>query len=463
MIKLLNNRNTKAGIWYIGGNLFDKAFIFLTIPIFTRLLDPYDYGIVNTFLSWVAITALVIGLSLSSSIRNAYVDHKKDMDNYMASIMYLSILSFVLISSLSLLIIKVFFNKINIVLVLLCLFQGYMSFIVTSISQQYMMEFEYKKNTFLMIIPHILIALFSIIGISTLTYNKYFGRIIPNVAVISFIGISYLIFIFKKARIISTRYWKYALLLSLPLIVHGLSMNILSHSDRIMITAFRSAAETGVYSLIYNISMVAVVFSASLDSVWIPWFTQKMQNNNKLAINKAINYYIELMLIIITGLLFISPEIIKIFAPKEYWSGISIIPPIILSSFIMYLYTIEVHIEYYYKATKQIAINTCIAAVVNVILNFIFIPKYGALAAAFTTLAAYTVSFTMHYINARKLDRELISIKKYLFPIAFAILASLIVYIFLYNIIIRWSIAIIIFITYSIYCYKTKRICNLSF
>lgn len=56
------------------GNLFNKALAFFTIPIFTRLLTTSEYGIAQTYLSWVSILTLIVGLSLGNSIRTAYVD-----------------------------------------------------------------------------------------------------------------------------------------------------------------------------------------------------------------------------------------------------------------------------------------------------------------------------------------------------------------------------------------------------
>lgn len=88
----INNHNTKAGFFYLFGNLFNKAIAFITIPIFTRLMSTSDYGIVNTYMSWVTILSVIVGLSLGNSIRNAHVDYKNDMDGYLSSIFFLSLI-----------------------------------------------------------------------------------------------------------------------------------------------------------------------------------------------------------------------------------------------------------------------------------------------------------------------------------------------------------------------------------
>ena len=60
----------------------------------------------------------------------------------------------------------------------------------------------------------------------------------------------------------------------------------------------------------------------------------------------------------------------------------------------------------YYKKTPTIMISAVTAAVVNVVLNFIFIARYGYMAAAYTTLVAYIVLAVMQMLGARKVCKE---------------------------------------------------------
>ncbi|MEK3901319.1 lipopolysaccharide biosynthesis protein [Paenibacillus sp. FSL R7-0179] len=458
IISIFKNENTKAGGFYLIGNLFDKAILFLTIPIFTRLMSTSDYGIVNTYMSWVSILSLVVGLSLGHSIRTAFIDFKENFEAYISSILFLSFLNFLVSSVLILIIMYSFFKEVNLILVIFCLVQSYMTFIINCISIKYMMTMEYIKKTILLALPNVLITVLSIALLVNIENNQALGRIIPYIMVTSVVGIYLLVSSFVKGKkIISKIYWKYSISLSIPLIFHGLSMNILSVADRIMITAFRSAAETGIFSLVYSLSMIALVVTSSMESVWIPWFTKKLQQGEKNIINKRVNLYIELVVVVIIGLLLISPEILVFMAPEEYWGGRNLIPPVVLASFIIFLYSISVDLEYYYKSTKVIATNTVIAAMINIGLNFIFIPHYGAIAAAFTTVIAYAVSFGIHYRAARKLDNELFPIKIYLKPVITVLFATVLTYSLMDYASARWGIAIVGFGLYTFISLKNDR------
>lgn len=91
----------------------------------------------------------------------------------------------------------------------------------------------------------------------------------------------------------------------------------------------------------------------------------------------------------------VGPEIVKLLASSKYWEGIGIIPPVVLANYIIFAYTLYVNIEHFYKKTPYITLNTVIAAGLNLILNYIFIPRYGYMAAAYTTLVACYLFFVL--------------------------------------------------------------------
>lgn len=437
-----SNKYLQAGSFYLIGNLINKGIGFLTIPLFTRILTTYDYGVINTYASWVAIVSMILGMALHMGIRSAFNDYKNTIDSFMSSITFLSIISAFSISLIILSAIIFAPININVTLVVICLIQGFFTAIIQNYSMYLMMNIKYKWRTLLLISPNLLINIFAIFAILFVFENeKYMGQIIPSVVITSLIGLVLIIIIFKKSNtLINTEHWKYALYISLPIILHGLSLTILSQSDRIMITSLIGASETGVYSLVYNFSMIATVVIVSLEGVWVPWFTSKLNERKINDINSKVHIYIEIVLYVTLAVMLVSPEILRLMAPAEYWSGELIIPPIVLSGFIMFIYTLYVNIEHYHKKTKIIAANTVMAALINIILNFILIPIYGIYGAAFTTLIAYIISLSMHYKYARKIEKNLFSIKIFILPIIIVILITGVYYIFLESLIVRWSV-----------------------
>lgn len=219
---------------------------------------------------------------------------------------------------------------------------------------------------------------------------------------------------------------------------------ILQQSDRIMITGLIGPSETGIYSLIYNLSMIVSVFIVLIEGVWLPWYTNKMKIRDIDVINKNVKLYISGISYLVIMITLVSPEILRILAPEEYWQGEIIIPPLVISSYIVFIYTLYVNVEHFHKKTMYIALNTIVAAMSNIILNLIFIPLYGFHAAAFTTLISYLLSLYFHYKFAKKLEKDLYPFKIFYLNFLLILFIGAIFYIYLDFLFLRWFIASII-------------------
>jgi O-antigen/teichoic acid export membrane protein len=262
--------------------------------------------------------------------------------------------------------------------------------------------------------------------------------------------------IFKKSKnITQKKYWDFAVRVSFPIILHGLSLNILSQSDRIMLTSLIGASETGVYSLIYNFGMISYVVVVSLDGVWVPWFYKNLAKKDFRIINKNAKVYIDIMAVVTSIIILMSIEIMRFIAPPQYWYGEIIIPPIVISSFIIFVYTLYVNVEHYYKETRLIAFNTIVAAISNIMMNLFFIPSFGILGAATSTLISYILSLIMHYKNSRKIESNLFPIGVIFKPMVLILVTVLVYYSFREYTVIRWTIALVIIV---MLCRKYKDI-----
>lgn len=443
----------KAGFLYLFGNLFNKGIAFLTVPIFTRILSTYDYGIVNTYNSWVSILNMVLGCALTMGVRASFIDYEKETEGFIASIVMFTF-SVTIGASLLVGLIAFFLpiNRIYIVLIILCCLHGGFWAIIDDYLQYLMMKYRYKERTLLMILPN-LIALSASIAVIMLflTSEKYLGRIVTTSIVYILFGL-FVICINSRTKVSSEKkeeYVKYGLSVSAPLILHGVALSLLSQSDRTMITWLADASQTGIYSLIYNFSMIATVITTSLDGLWIPYFIDCLKNHETNSINDKVTWYIALMTCSMVCLILVGPEIVKILAPSAYWEGISIIPPIVLANYLIFCYSLYVNTEHFYKETKSIAVYTLIAALFNVAMNYIFIPKRGYFAAAYITLASYMIALVLHACKAIKLEPDVLPIKKFTSSFIFVCVGTVIFYVFQEKWLARWSFAFA-FLVYNI-------------
>ena len=86
-------------------------------------------------------------------------------------------------------------------------------------------------------------------------------------------------------------------------------------------------------------------------------------------IDKRASIYLMFAAVLINLIMLISPEVLKFMMPEPYWSGVAMIPPLVLSSYFIYLYSYYVGLELHEKKTKVISITTVIATICNIGLN----------------------------------------------------------------------------------------------
>lgn len=450
-----NKHNAKASALYFFANIFNKGISFLTVPIFTRLLSTYDYGVVTTYSSWASILAAFLGFSLNTAIRYSYQDddivneNKKISTNRVLSTIFTFTLLIGLLVTMTAFIVVTFAPiNVNVAIVVLCFLHGLFGAIINDYTTFQMMEYKYIGRSLVMILPNLLAAILSVMMILLMRNgsmdNLYMGRIIPLSTMTVLVSLALCVSVYSKYKpCIDRGYLKWALKVSAPLIVHAVALNILSQADRTMITALRDASETGIYSLVYNFSMIATVITTALEGTWTPWFTTKMNEKDYKNVNRVGVDYVNLMTYAMVCLILISAEVLKIFANSAYWEGISIIPPIVCANYIIFVYTIYVNVEYYYEKSGFITINTIISAVTNIVLNFIFIPEFGYIAAAYTTVASYVLSLVLHSMYARKLNKDVFKPTIFMRPLIHILVVSVLYYIFIDVPIMRWTIMIV--------------------
>lgn len=429
----------KVGTYYMVGNLFNKGIAFLTVPIFTRILSTTDYGIITTYYSWIAILSMIVGFALHMGIRMAFVDYKDKIDDFMSTTLTFTLESGLVLIISVVLCIKLIRVNIPLTLVVLCLLQSISAAIAEDYSMYLMMKFRYIGRTAIMVLPNIISVIISICAILYVVNEKlYMGRIVPTAIVYIVVGVILAVLTYRKSHVLhNAKYIKYGLAISTPLVLHGVALNILSQSDRTMITWLADASQTGIYSLIYNFSMLATVITTSLEGVWAPWFMKKYELKDFSIINKRSVEYVHLVTYAMVCLILIGPEVIKLLASSDYWQGIAIIPPVVIANYIIFLYSFYVNVEHYNKKTIYISLNTAIVAILNIILNYIFIPIYGYPAAAYTTLVSYLIALILHARYAKKLEKNLYAIKTFIPSLVHILLATLLFYMFENNPIIR--------------------------
>lgn len=444
----------KAGIGYTIGNYLINGLNFLTIPLFARMLSTSDYGIYNTFVAYQSVLFIFLGLAIHSSYRNARFKYKykcesKTKYNYetyvsstMVLILSITIVLFILVNIFKSLAISIL--GMDILSINLLIIYSLGSAVICCYNTNASLNYQYQSFIKVSLFNAVTNIFVSLILIKFVFVTRgYFGRMIGTSLSIFVITIYVLILFFRKARPAHIKeYLSWGLKYSLPIVPHGISQVILSQFDRIMINRMISSATSGIYSFAYNIFTIIQVTYVSLDTVWSQWFYEQMHKKNFDNIKRISTIYIITMFVFSCGMMLICPEVILILGSVKYKASISCAIPIIAGGYFSFLYLIPAVVEYYYEKTKYIAICTSSAAFINIVLNYIFILKYGYVAAAYTTMFTYFLYFLFHYYLAMKIQGFCLFSTKVI-SITVVLIVGMVFFSLFYidNVVVRWGFA----------------------
>jgi O-antigen/teichoic acid export membrane protein len=423
----------KAGLWYTIANILLKGCVFLSLPIFTRLMATGDFGIYNSYIAYEQLLQAVLGLGLYGTVKNAKLDFEEDFEKYLSSVLSLSlmVLAAVLVSANLLYGLygeAIGFSRFVVNCLILQSFGAYLVFFYGS---KLNIEFRYKSYIVISCFNTLVNIAASIILIVWVFPNeRYLGRILGSAMPMIIIAIVLSASILKKGRTVyEAEYWKYALSIGLPLIPHVVSQSLLSQFDRIMIRNMVNDASSGIYSYIYTICTITYIICTSLDNAWTPWVYIKLKAGDGDNIKAAGRWYTLLFAVLTLGFICVMPELVKLIADESYWPGEDILIPLALANYCVFLYMLPVGLEYYHKKTRYISLGTISAALLNLVLNYFAILNFGYKAAAYTTMVSYLALFCFHLLIARRLGfgrlydlRWIIAVTAVLFAAAFAIL-----------------------------------------
>lgn len=399
-----SDQATKAALWYTISNILLRGVSLFTAPIFTRLLSIADYGIVNNFSSWAAIVMCFTGLGLGTAVIRGKVEFDKDYKKYLSSIQFLGMVWCSICIAVLLAGINFWSSFMMLDNVCIIVMTAYILLSPSLTFGQIDIRFEYKyKENVAISIASTVISVFSAIGLILLWSDKrYLGRIIGLTLPTLLFGIYFVIRIFRQGRCSYNRdYWKYALKLSIPMIPHGFAMIILGQIDRVMIMKYTGESAAGIYSFGYSYAvLLSVVTNAINDSIQPQMYGMLRENREK----DMAGYTYRLMLLgvlLTTGIIGIGPEALRVLGTEDYFDARWVIFPVAVGTLMQYFYQFFGLVEIYSKKTIYMAIGSCGAAFLNYVLNQIFIPQYGFLAAAYTTLVAYGLLTVFHFLTAR--------------------------------------------------------------
>ena len=441
--KLLNKYNSmstavKASFWFTICSVLSKGMAFLTIPVFTRIMTTEEYGYVTLYNSWLLVMTTICTLQVTyGGFYNGMIKFKDDKDGYTSATLFLSCfmsVGWLFVYLLARNYVNQIFGLPTYIMILMFIEIITKSAFDTWVTRQ-KYEYNYKIQTIATLFCTIITPILGVVLVLTMG-NKVLGRVLSFIIPYACIAVILYYTITKKGKkIVDFKYWKFTLGFCIPLLPHYLSQTILSQSDRIMINNMVGTSDAAFYGFSYSIGALLGIFSQAINTSFIPWLYQRLEAKEYKKIGTAATPLVFIMAVLVTFVTLLAPEAVWILGGQKYAQAVYVIPPIVSGCFFIFIYSLFSNVEAFFEKNKFIMTASIIAALLNLILNYLFIPMYGYEAAGYTTLFCYLVMSITHYVGMKKvcklkeIEQKLYDMKTIVLisigVIAFSIVSSL--------------------------------------
>lgn len=458
----------KASFWFTVCGVLQSGLGIITLPFFTRFLTTSQYGLSSTYFAWYDLATIFCTWRLSyGAYDKGMIKFEEKRDSFTSemlglavSISSLCIIAYIFLSS---------FIRINIGLdtglcLLMLVSQLFApAYLFWSARNKY--EYNYKKFTLVTLLASIGVTIINIFVVRFVDYDKGLLKILGYQLPWNLVYLIIFIYIFSKGKsFYNSETWRFATKYNLPLLPYFLSTIVLDKADRLMIDYYCGKTDVALYSVSYNIGRLMVILTVAIDATITPWMFNNIKRE-KYSESKKISLQI-LLIFSAMAILFMlfAPELLFIFASSEYKEAVYIIPSIVSSYFFVMIYHVVSKVEFYFEKTQGIALVTVISAVIDILLNLCFIPKFGYIAAGYTTLASYIVMAALHMIysyviaKSKGLENKVYPWGKIIILALFMVIVTAFVNLFYGSFIIRY---VVIALILAVVVYFKKTIYNL--
>jgi len=406
----LNTKLIKNTSLYTIGNIIPKILAMVLLPVFTRYLTPGEYGILNYTNSIISFLYVLSLLSLNTFILRYYfkMENKIERKRLIGNIsLFLLIYNFILLF-LELILAPIVIDYFSIKVAfkpyfLLALLNNFLNlFAVVPL-----IIFRLKEKALKFLILNLSKTLFSygfsLFFIVVLDYGVL-GRYYANILASIIFLLVYIYIIYKNAIFnINMKQIKTALKFSFPLVPGAFSYMIINLLDRIMLERFVPLDQMGIYSIGYTLGFAINVFVQGAYHAFEPLFFKNYGNDNFGYIyTKIKSHYFSLAILLGFGVSIFSREIILIFTTPDYLKAYKIVPLIVIAAIFKAKYLVEATVTIASSNNKIITFATFGGALINIIVNLLFMPKIGIYAAALSTIASFVfITIVINILNYR--------------------------------------------------------------
>ena len=417
------------------GKFATQFMSLLLVPLYTYFLLTDDYGFVDLMQTYILLFVPIMTLKLDSVAFRFLIDERKNEYGKKEIITNIVFLLFIMLFVFSTFLSFLFFF-INIKYKLL-IFISIIILMISNVFLQFLRGLgknkEYTISAILSACISLIVNFVFIVLLKSNASSILIALIISNIASIIYIIIKIEFKKYIQIKCIKFITIKEILKYSIPMIPNELSWWIVNVSDRTMITYYLGASFNGIYTISCKFSNIINTIFGIFNISWQE--TASMHINDKdctefftLMINRLFNLFSSISILILSFL----PFVYGIIVGSNYYDSYNYVPVLLLGNILNILVSLIGGIYVAKKKVRQVAYSTVFASLINIVINFLCINKYGLYAASFSTLIAYLVLVLYRYIDVQKYVKIKLGYKQFGVSLVFFVIVTISYYNFNY-------------------------------
>jgi len=388
---------------YTAGNILNRATALISMPVLTRYLVPAEYGILSVVSALIAALAFIYHLGLRASATRFYYD----LDSEAERKSYFSTLFFFLIGTAALLttLLVIFGDAIlapllkgevpfhpymSVALVTLVFGAfGSLPSVLMRVKEQapLFVTVEFARAMGILVLS----ILFVVVG--------GLGALGPLLASLAVTACAAVYFAYYLRPYLGLNFhWaaiRQSLHFGIPTISERMCWWVLNASNRLWLLQYASLSAAGIYAVSHSMGVALQLVGGSINSAWTPFFYAVARDQTKQEARQMFSYtttyYILAVVFFGLALAIFGREVFRILASERYLAGLPVIPWVLAAAIFETLYDIPSRGLYLMKRTQLLPLIMVVTAGVTTALNFILIPRWGMLGAAWATLVGYAI------------------------------------------------------------------------
>jgi O-antigen/teichoic acid export membrane protein len=399
---------TEASLYSLSAFLA-RGFSFITVPVFTRILSPADYGTLD-LLSYVALLApMIVGAALDQAVGRFYLDSSAGEDErrrVASTALFYNVIAFAVFGLLlapaadvlasGWLAGQVGPGTVQLVL----LFMWIQSiFYITNNQLRYMfMARAYALanigNTVLSTAASFAAIVWFDLGVAGVFIGQSIGQLVFAAASIWLARDAY-------RAVLDVPLLKRMLAFSLPMVPGVLSFYVMQYVDRYVLNVMRGLAEVGIYGMGARIASLVNLFLMGFQGAWWPHVMKDFREPDApVRFRKVAEVYLLVTMAIMVLLSLFGHEALLLLTTPEFAEGYVVVPLLVLGAVMAsiasyFSYGIQISGMNHYRMWLNLG-----ALGVTVLLNVVLVPRFGAVGAAaanalcFVALAAASMAIS---------------------------------------------------------------------